>query len=158
MDYKRYKKKGFLDNYIMSAVSIFIVIVFFSLIIEYLEPLSKYIRLNQVVRKYALQMERDGGLAPTGSVSYTSLKSELRDLGCNLYDDNSTNYDTKVILSPVSNTAKFGDEVSIEIQYKYKKRLVNLEGNTSGKWLKVNRKDYEKLMPIKKSTISKKAR
>ena len=142
-----HKKEGTIDNFIGILVGIFAIILISAMFLDQLVKPIKSIKLDQIARKYALKMEIHGGLP---SSELENLKDELRQRNFKLQGD-SSDYDTKIILKPSSNTANFGDDVSIDIQHTHEYAQLGLDG------FNVIRNPKTLIISAKKSTVSKKA-
>jgi hypothetical protein len=121
----------------MLIISILILSLFTVYIVAHIDPIVKYINLNQLARKYTLKMERDGGLSPSEK---TNLENELVTRGLKI---------EKATITATTN-AGYGEDVTLSISYSYDYDKKNVNG------LMITRETTVIPMTVVKSTVSKK--
>lgn len=104
-----------------------------------MQPVVKYINLNQICRKYILKMEKDGGLSPS---NLTNMQNDLKNSGYTLSDIKIT--------ATATGTVEYGDDVTLEVTYNCKYRIRKIDG------LMITTSTDIIPMHISKSTTSKK--
>lgn len=126
------KRKGFIDTGMMLIISIIVLSLFFVFLISYLQPIKKYIDLNQIARKYSLIMEKEGYLSPS---NFIKLQDEMVNIGFKLPDISITATSTRV---------DFGEEVSINIKYNFRKIEKKVNGLSVTNEVKIIPMEVEK--------------
>jgi len=136
------KKKGGFDVYIAMFISLVFMLAMFVYIVNMLGPINRYIAINNLVRKYTLKMEIDGGLTTT---SLNNLKTELTSADITIAN-------VTITTNPGVNTyAKFGENVSLEVQYNCPISQKSLDGLT------ITNTTTTVPLKVKKTTVSKNA-
>lgn len=131
------KKKGSINTNIAFIIAMFFMVSIFIYVLMYIHPPKVYSDISQLGRKYIIKMEIDGYLTPA---NYSNLQNELQALGVNMGLISITATNTKV---------NFGDDVSLEIDYTYKKSKYTIDG------FNITKVTENIPMQVKESTTSK---
>ena len=129
--------KGDISTPILTILGIVTIVAFLVLTFEKLAPAAVYIKANQIVRKYSLIMENEGGISKENK---NRMIIELSQKGIVVGDSNVT--------APES--ANYGEDLTLTLSFDYKTSELIVSG------FDISR--VNKSMPIKisRSTVSRK--
>ncbi len=128
--------RGDIATPILTILGVITIVAFLVLTFEKLVPAVTYINANQIVRKYMLVMENEGGLSKEHRAK---MIGELKQKGVNV--------DETSISAPVR--VPYGEDLTLTLAYNYKYSELALSG--------FDIKRTEKTMPmrISRSTVSR---
>ena len=111
------KRKGFSSIEILA--SLFVILALVSIVMTNLIiPVSQYIKISEVARKYSLKIEKDGYLTP---VNLQNMKNDLVDKGFDLTD---------IYIDPSTTLTKvaYNSDVTLLLKYSYKYKDITMNG------------------------------
>ena len=111
------KRKGFSSIEILA--SLFVILALVSIVMSNLIiPVSQYIKISEVARKYSLKIEKDGYLTP---VNLQNMKNDLVDKGFDLTD---------IYIDPSTTLTKvaYNSDVTLLLKYSYKYKDITMNG------------------------------
>lgn len=128
--------RGDIATPILTVLGIFTIVAFLLLTFEKLTPAVTYIKANQIVRKYSLIMENEGGISKKNK---TRMVSELREKGIMIDESN--------ISAPES--VDYGQDLTLTLSINYKYTELTVSGFQFSR--------VEKSLPIviSRSTVSR---
>lgn len=128
--------RGDIATPIMTILGIVTIVAFLVLTFDKLAPAVTYIKANQIVRKYSLIMENEGGLS---SQNKLNMISELSQKNIKIDQSNIS----------ASESANYGEDLTLTLAFDYK----SSELLVSGFEIKRTQKDIP--MRISRSTVSR---
>lgn len=128
--------KGVIATPILTILGIVTIIAFLVITFDKLMPASTYIKANQIVRKYSLIMENEGGLSKQNK---TKMVDELAQKGIKVNDSN--------IIAPEK--ADYGEDLTLTLAFSYKTSELMVSG------FNITRSEKDIPMKISRSTVSR---
>lgn len=129
-------KRGDIATPILTILGIVTIVAFLVLTFDKLAPASIYIKANQIVRKYSLIMENEGGLSRENKLR---MISELAQKGINVDESN--------ISAPES--VGYGEDLTLTLSFNYKTSELMVSG------FKISRVEKSLPITISRSTVSR---
>lgn len=130
------KKKGSVMDLIVPLIGILVTFVAIIACSNYISATSKYIKSQQIARKYALKMEVDGYLTPANTEKF---KKELTD----------NKFKNINISGTTVNKVKFGEDLYLKLAYDQEIKELEIKG------FNFNHKENIKRVTINNSTTAK---
>lgn len=128
--------RGDISTPILTILGIVTIVAFLVLTFDKLAPAATYIKANQVVRKYSLIMENEGGLSKEDE---DNMIMELSQKGIKVSDSDIT--------APQS--ANYGEDLTLTLSFDYQTSELTVSG------FDISRVDKSIPMKISRSTVSR---
>lgn len=128
--------RGDIATPILTILGIVTIVAFLVLTFDKLAPAATYIKVNQVVRKYSLIMENEGGLSKENK---DRMIAELAQKGLKVGDSNIT----------ATESANYGEDLTLTLSFDYQTSELAVSG------FDVSRVDKSIPMKISRSTVSR---
>lgn len=132
-------KRGDISTPILTILGVITIVALLVLTFDKLAPAAIYIKANQVMRKYSLVMENEGGLSKANK---TKMISELGSRGIKVSDSN--------ISAPES--AGYGEDLTLTLEFDYKTSDLNVSG------FEISRTESKIPIKIVRSTVSRRVK